>query len=370
MSADKVALICPLDWGIGHATRCVPLVGILEEQGWKVIIAASERPMAFFRSEYPGLETVAFPGIAVRYPSSGLLMVPAMAFHAPALLKSIRQEHKALDILVKQTGASLVISDNRYGCWHPDIFSVFMTHQLNIQVPKAMSWVSPVLRKITRNYVGRYDECWIPDNEADGGLSGDLSHHAPLPPRTYFIGPLTRLSGPMQRPPDLPCEPAEIFIMISGPEPQRSLLESMLLEQLRNSELTAIIAGGKPGSGSHEIISERIHLFPHLPSNLMKYYIEAAEYVICRSGYSTMMDLAALGKPAIIIPTPGQTEQEYLARRFAGMNVHHSVTQGAFILKEALSDFSNKKGIRIRNDHSLIRQRIQKISDQALRLRE
>lgn len=369
MTADSVALVCPLDWGIGHATRCIPVIENLQDCGWRVIVAAGGRPLEFYKHEYPGLELLEFPGHMVRYPGNGRFMAPQMALRVPAILSGIRKEHAFLADLVEKTGARLVISDNRYGCWHPQVFSVFMTHQLNIQTPRWLNWTSPVLRKVTRHYISRYNECWVPDTEDEGGISGSLSHAFALPPNTHFIGPLTRLSGPMRRPPDLPCEPAEIFVMLSGPEPQRSILESIILSQLEKVQMTAIIAGGKPGSGKHEISGERIHIFPHLETALMKYYIEAAEYVICRSGYSTLMDLAALGKPAIIIPTPGQTEQEYLARRMSRHKVHHSVFQHEFDLMKALADSSSHRGMKMQNDYRVLKQRLKRISTQAFALR-
>ena len=367
-TSNPIALVCPLDWGIGHAARCVPVAGALQDQGWKVIVAADGRPYEFFRNEYPELEMMRFPGPEVRYPR-GRGMVLAMASNIPRLLLGFRKEHEVLKKLVSETGAGLVISDNRYGCWHPDVKSVFMTHQLNIQLPSYMHCAAPVLRKINYSFIRNYDECWVPDVEDEGGLSGRLSHGLKLPVNCHFIGPLTRFSASVPEPADLPCLAAEIFIMLSGPEPQRRILESLIIGQLKETSHTAIIAGGRTESKESSVIEGRIHLYSHLPSSLMKHYIENARYVICRSGYSTLMDLAALGKPAILIPTPGQTEQEYLAKRFFKMNIHYSVPQKQFQLREALMNSAGYKGILLQNDLKVLNQRLERFSNQAATFR-
>ncbi|MEI7492018.1 MAG: glycosyltransferase [Bacteroidota bacterium] len=368
MTADCIALVCPLDWGLGHATRCVPVIRELQQQGFKVIVAADSRPYDFYRNEYPELELRRFQGTGIRYPA-GSGMAFAMAAAIPRLLLGIRKEHLFLQELVRETGACLVISDNRYGCWHEDVRSVFMTHQLNIQLPAFIRGLANVVRKINYSFINRYSECWVPDEEDEGGLSGRLSHCIKLPDNCHFIGLLTRFSNPLPAPRELPCKPAEIFVMISGPEPQRSIFETLITRQLRNSSHTAIIAGGRTEAANAELLDGRIHVFPHLTSPQIKYYIENAGHVICRSGYSTLMDLAALGKSAILVPTPGQTEQEYLAKRMSAMNVHYAMAQGSFCLEEALLNCKGNKPIVIRYDMSVLKQRVARLFAQAASFR-
>ncbi|MCX6283752.1 MAG: glycosyltransferase [Bacteroidetes bacterium] len=368
MTADRIALVCPLDWGLGHATRCVPLIRVLQDQGFKVIVAADGRPYDFFRTEYPGIKLVRFPGTGIRYPA-GSGMIFTMAAFIPRLLLGFRKEHQFLKKLVTETGASLVISDNRYGCWHPDVRSVFITHQLNIQLPAFIRGLANVLRKINYSFINKYSECWVPDEEDEGGLSGRLSHCIKLPDNCHFIGLLTRFADPLPVPEELPCKPAGIFVIISGPEPQRSIFEAMIIRQLKNSSHTAIIAGGRTESSNVELFNDRIHVFPHLSSSLIKYYIENSGYVICRSGYSTLMDLAALGKSAILVPTPGQTEQEYLAKRLSKMNIHYAMTQASFSLDEAILNSKGNKAMVIRNDMSVMKQRAARLFAQAASFR-
>jgi len=364
MTADKIALVCPLDWGIGHATRCVPVILALRDQGWKVVVAADGRPYEFYRNEYPQFELLRFPGPRVTYPSAGAMMVPAMAAMIPKLLLGIRREQRQLQKLVKDTHACLVISDNRYGCRNKRIYSVFITHQLNIRVPAAMGWAAPLLRKISSFFITQYDECWIPDTEDEGGLSGRLSHCHKLPGNAHFIGPLTRFGHEDSMPANMAVPEAEIFVMLSGPEPQRSTLEKLLISQIGETSYTAVIAGGRTEAGDSGVTDGRIHIFPHMSSPLMKHYIRNSKYIICRSGYSTLMDLAVFGRPAILVPTPGQTEQEYLANRLSRMNVHYSVPQSKFRLKEALEEIEGHTGIVMRNDLTVLSQRIKRIGTQ------
>ena len=365
-SSKPIALVCPLDWGLGHATRCIPVIRALEDEGWKVIVAADGRPWEFFHSEYPEMDLVRFPGTRVSYPS-GSGMVLAMAATIPKMLNGFRLEHKFLKKLVKETGASLVISDNRYGCWHTGVKSVFITHQLNIQVPDDLQWLARPLLKINMLFINKYDECWIPDMEDEDGLSGRLSHFAGLPVHCHFIGPLTRFSSLEPEPSELPCPPAEIVALISGPEPQRSILESLVITELIKTSHSAIIAGGRTESTDREIIGGRIHIFPHLQTSLMQYYINHASAVICRSGFSTLMDLAALGKPAVLIPTPGQTEQEYLALSLSERKIHYLVSQKNFTLAEALEKGKEFKGIMLLNDYTILKQRLKRLHDQAVK---
>ena len=311
--------------------------------------------------ELPGLSLQRFPGSRIDYPEdSG--MVLKMAVQLPKLLRGIRQEHIFLKNLVRETGAGLVISDNRYGCWHPGVKSVFLTHQLDIQVPGYLKWSSPLLRKAIYSFISKYDECWIPDAETECGLAGCLSHPPVIPLNCYYIGTLSRFSMVADHTGPLPCNAPDIFVLLSGPEPQRSILESLIINQLKGTAYTAIIAGGRPGSREHEVIEGRITIFPHLDSSLIKFYLENAEYIVCRSGYSTLMDLASLGRSAILIPTPGQTEQEYLAGNLSAKKIHYSAAQKEFRLEDAIKESSGYKGILLRNDLKKLKERIRKLS--------
>ncbi len=350
-------LVCPMDWGIGHASRCVPLIQKLGELGFEVIIAASGRPLEFIRKEYPGTQVIDFPGTPVTYPKNGWIALK-MLRALPRLLFGIWREHYALKTIARQTGASLIISDNRYGCWHATIPSVFMTHQLDIQVPAGFLFLKGILKRINYWFIRHYKECWIPDFEAHRGLAGALSHPPKLPGNAFFIGIISRFSIGKQRLHDYQSPGFDLLVMLSGPEPQRSILEEKILMQLVNINMQVAMVRGIPESDEAYVLDDRIHVFSHLETAKMQELINQSALVICRSGYSSIMDLVTLGKRAIFIPTPGQTEQEYLARYLMDKKIYFSTTQKDFDLLYALEMSKNFPGMVIRNDYADLKSRI------------
>ena len=357
MGNRPVALVCPLDWGIGHATRCVPVIKALIDNGFEPVIAASGKPLQFMKGEFPGIRTVDFPGVTVVYPDRGGMVLPMLRL-APKFFAGILREHRILKRLVSETGASLVVSDNRYGCWHKQVLSVFLTHQLDIALPPKWRWLRKLLRGLNNRFIRRYHECWIPDFELHRGLAGALSHPPTIPANAHYIGILSRFSEENARPGQTFDRPFDLLVMLSGPEPQRTILEEKILKQLAGLELRSAILRGLPGNGGERVIDGRIHIFPHLPTGRLRELILKSEIVLCRSGYSSIMDLVTLGKSAILIPTPGQTEQEYLARYLMDKKIYLSANQDGFELLFALELVKNFPGMTIRNDLKELETRI------------
>ncbi|MEI7500142.1 MAG: glycosyltransferase family protein [Bacteroidota bacterium] len=357
MSEIKKALICPLDWGIGHATRCIPVIEKLREQGFEVIFAASGRPLEFLKKEFPGVPVVMFPGIKIRYPRNGWI-AGKMLWLAPLILFDIWREHRVLKKIVRESGISLVISDNRYGCWNATIPSVFMTHQLEIQVPAGLRLIKGPLNFINRWLINKYSECWVPDFEPHRGLAGDLSHPARLPLNTHYIGILSRFSKRDELFTESNIQSFDLLVMLSGPEPQRTILEEKILMQLVNINMQVAMVRGIPESDETFILDGRIHVFSHLETAKMKTLIQASALVIARSGYSSIMDIVTLGKRAIFIPTPGQPEQEYLSHYLMDKKIYFSINQKDFDLLYAIEMSKNFPGLVIRNDYSDLISRI------------
>jgi len=353
----KRVLVCPLDWGIGHATRSVPLIRILCKLGFEVIVAADNRPLEFLRREFPDVRMFRFPGAKIRYPKTRFMWLKMLQL-TPWLIRGIWKEHILLQKIVVQTGADLVISDNRFGCWHPSVPSVFITHQLDIQVPAIFIFMKAVLNKFNHYFIGKYGECWIPDFELHKGLASALSHPLQLPCNAFYIGILSRFSV-SQNPRVLTPQPDfDLLVMLSGPEPQRTLLEEKIITQLRNIILRVVIVQGLPETDSTYMIGDRIQVFSHVESERMRNLILQSELVICRSGYSSIMDLATLGKRAIFIPTPGQTEQEYLAHNLMDRKIFFSMEQQNFDLLYAIEMSKNYPGMVLCNDYSALEERI------------
>ncbi len=357
MAHTRIALVCPLDWGIGHATRCVPVISKLEELGFEIIVAASGRPLEFIRNEYPAIQTIEFPGAHIHYPNNSRMVLKIFSL-LPRLLRSIWKEHQDLKRIAIQSGASLIISDNRYGCWHHTIPSVFITHQLNIQVPRTVKFLQGLLNKINYRFIGRYDACWIPDFEPHRGLAGALSHPHKLPLNACYIGSLSRFAGPIEPYADSLNHDFDIVIMLSGPEPQRTILEEKILRQLVSINLQVAMVRGMPESDEAYVLDNRIHVFAHLHTKRLRELIRRSALVICRSGYSSIMDVVTMGKSAIFIPTPGQPEQEYLARYLMEKKIYFSMGQHDFDLLYAVEMSKNYPGMVIRNDYKILEERI------------
>ena len=357
----KSVLVCPLDWGIGHATRCVPVIRHFLDQGFRVVIGSERRPLAFLRREFPDLEFVKFPGTHIIYPKRSL-MVLKMIIQGPKLLLGVRKEHKLLRKIIAEQEIDLVFSDNRYGLWSKEVPSIFMTHQLQINVPRYLGVFSRLVQRINYNLIRKYDECWVPDFESHKGLAGELSHPSCLPDHLHYIGPLSRFSGGIRQPGFREIPPFEILILLSGPEPQRTILEETLLGQLQHTDIKAVIVRGITERQEERKFSEHIRIYSHLESDILQEYIRNALVVICRSGYSSIMDIVAMGKKAIFIPTPGQTEQMYLARYLMAKKIYFSMPQKDFDLIYALEMSKNYPGMVLENDYNDLRVRIGEIT--------
>jgi len=297
--------------------------------GHRVSIAGYGRSLVLLQKEFPELESIEIKGFSPSYPRSGN-MVMHMLLLLPKFLRSIFQEHKNLKKQAALNHYDIILSDNRYGFWVKNIKSILITHQVMIKTPAWLKWVEYPLYLVSRIAISRFDECWIPDIKESPGLSGDLSHKYPLPAKAKFIGPLSRFNPGKTRKGQSGSE-KEITVIISGPEPQRSIFEKLVLKQLTALNQPATIVSGKPESGSDAVSAGKLKMVPHLPAEELQSLIENSSLVICRPGYSSVMDLSALGSKALFVPTPGQTEQVYLAR------LHHEAGTAMWCNQEALN---------------------------------
>lgn len=314
----KNILICPLNWGLGHATRCVPIIKKLSSEGHKVIIAADEGPLAFLQKEFPDHEFIKFPGFSPKYSRSNTQVFKMMAAF-PGALRDFRRDHKTVESIVRNYNIDMVISDNRFGCWSKQVHSVFITHQMHIQVPRIWKWTTPIINLFNHSYIKKYDEVWVPDIENEPSLSGKLSHPALKGTSTKYIGHLSRFQSDNQ---DVTEKTNKFLVILSGPEPQRTIFEEIVLKQARQTSDNILILRAKPNSNDLlRDVPENVSMFNHVDDEMFLQLVNSAEIIVCRGGYSSLMDLAALGRKAFLVPTPGQTEQEYLAR-------HLSKTEG------------------------------------------
>jgi hypothetical protein len=334
-------LVAPLDWGIGHATRIVPIISILHAKGAKVTIAAAGRPLALLQGLFPGAGFVEAPGFRVTYPAAGSMALK-MALSSPGILAGINREHHWLERFVSENGIDAVISDNRFGFWSSRVPSIYITHQVMVRMPGGLGFLEPLIFRAHALFIRKYSECWIPDFEGAENLSGDLSHRYPKPANGFFIGPLSRFNhGPIPEGDQKAIHGPDLLVLLSGPEPQRSIFERIILSEtgkLRN--LKSVVLSGRPGEGPAVEQKDGLTVYSHLPDQEIATLIRSAGHIICRPGYSTLMDLACLGRTATLVPTPGQTEQEYLAEYLSGKYSFRTCTQRSFSLEKVL-DFTS-----------------------------
>lgn len=357
MKKQKNILICPLDWGLGHATRCVPLINKFIERGENVIIGADNRPLSFLKDEFPTLQFIKFPGFEVRYPDKGS-MAFKMLCSLPQLIKSIKKERKFLEKIISDYKIDIVISDNRYGLHSKNATCVFITHQLNIQSPGMLKIFGYFLKFTNIHYIRKYSECWVPDVISSSKISGELTKGYTQFGKVFFIGMLSRFtkfvtSSQEQKTPN------DLLVILSGPEPQRTIFENIILKQLNViKDLKVLIVRGITESNEITNISENIRMVSHLPTQQMAQAISEAGIVLCRPGYSSIMDLVTLGKKAIFVPTPGQTEQEYLATYYLRKNIFYTAKQKRFNISKAIEKSSFYSGLKATNDSKVLDERI------------
>ena len=341
MKTPRRILISPLDWGLGHASRIIPLINRYLEQGDNVIIAGSGLSLSLLEKQFPTLESIEIPSFSMRY-SAGKSQVWAVAKAFPKLIYYSIREHSALKRIVKEENIDFIISDNRFGLYHKTVPSAYITHQLLIKLPKGWAWLEPFVAFVHRCIINRFTECWVPDFEdMSESLAGELSHPNKKPRNVKYIGTLSRFQLGVRSEelgisvqtsgepsllefsrvqPEITSGASNlrnlVIAILSGAEPQRSIFEKELLVSLQSKpHENIILVQGKVEAEQKVSKVGKVTVYIFMSSEELQEYILKADEIICRSGYSSIMDLYALGKlqNATLIPTPGQTEQEYLA---------------------------------------------------------
>lgn len=328
-------LVAPLDWGLGHATRCVPIIHALIAQGFEVLLAGEKATAALLQEEFPTLEILLLTGYNVQYSNSKFGFVWKMLAQIPSILKAIKKEQHWLQNIIELNKIDIVVSDNRYGLHSAKAKTIFITHQLQIQTGN--SFLNNIIQKINYKYINKFDACWVPDLVGENNLAAALSHPKLLPKNpVQYIGILSRLQKLIAE------KNIDVVIILSGPEPQRTLFENIILQQIKNSTLKIVLARGLPNEKEAlEIENINVKIVNHLPSGEISLLLQSAKTVIARSGYSTVMDMAALQQAAIFVPTPGQTEQEYLAKYLSDKNYCTAASQASFNLQAEVEKIIN-----------------------------
>jgi hypothetical protein len=305
-------LICPLEWGLGHSARMIPLAAGLLEQKHHVYAGGSKECLQFLRSELPLIKCIDFPGFSPRY-SKYLPQYLVLIFQLPSLLFCSVREHFRLKKIIEKYKIDIVISDNRFGLWNRKVKTVYVTHQIRIPFPKIFRFLEFAGILLHRAIIRKYTYCFIPDLPGRPNISGRLSHEVRLPGNSIYIGILSRFTAISSHPDESPVSGSHNTVILSGPEPQRSLLSEKLAAIFKDKTPDTVFLGGRPGLVAEMEKSGNIIYINHLKGTALKEVLIQSNQIISRSGYSTLMELVSLKKSALIIPTPGQTEQEYLA---------------------------------------------------------
>lgn len=362
MFTGKRILVAPLDWGLGHSTRCIPIIQALLRRGAVPVIGADGGPLALLRSEFPELEHVRIPGVNIRY-SKSRSQLWSMARQFPQMVRSVRAETALFDRIRRELRLDAVISDQRFGLRSPDLPSVIITHQVFPFTPIAQG----ALRKLNLRHLARFGRCWIMDEPEAPGLAGELSHGKALPANARYIGTVSRMQGTGSTPTSEEAEtsrikePYRIVAVISGPEPHRTLLDEILTEQLQHLEGRHLLVRGLPGS-NEEGTRGNLLCKPHLSGPALAEAMANAELVISRSGYTTLMDLVALGRTALVIPTPGQEEQEYLGRLHASTGRFMVQAQTEVDIRSALNRVGDLRASAATQGHPLLERALNELA--------
>ncbi len=321
-------LVAPLDWGLGHTTRCVPVIQHLQSLGHTAVFAGNDWQRQYIVKTFPGIETIHLEGYNVEYSKKGGGFMAKLFAQLPGLLKTIRYEHQWVQQQAELLQINGIISDNRYGLYHPTIPSVIMTHQVLAQSGMG-PFADNLLKRIHYKQLERFKDCWVVDVPGTPNLAGKLAHPDVMPANAQYIGLLSQVE-PMS------VSEQHLLILFSGPEPQRTLLADMLWQQVQQYKGKVVFVEGSDKVTDKGTIPAHITYHKRITKEVLQPLIAAANMVVCRSGYSTLMDLVVLNKKAILVPTPGQTEQEFLGRHLHKEGVFYHAPQKGLDLLTAL----------------------------------
>lgn len=335
LKTKKTILVAPLFWGLGHATRCIPIIRALLKNNYNVLLGSDGAALDLLKKEFPELPSIELPGYDITYPKNGELFKIKLFLKLPHIKKTMEAEQKAIKKLVKEGAIQGIISDNRMGVRSKKVPSVFITHQVNVLSGNTSYFSSKMHQKIIK----KFDACWVPDLENEPNLSGKLGHPKNTDFPLTYIGPLSRMKAKK-----FPLK-YDYLALLSGPEPQRTLLEMKLMEELSACDKQVLIVRGVVEEEVKTYRKDNLTIINFLTTNDLEQAINESNLVISRSGYTTIMDLAALEKKAFFIPTPGQFEQKYLAKQLKKQGIAPCCKQEEFSL-ERIEEVENYSGLK------------------------
>lgn len=319
-NTPKNILVAPLNWGLGHATRCIPIIRALQENNYIPIIASDGIALDLLRKEFPYLKTLELPSYQIEYAKKGKNFKWKLLKSLPKMIDAILTEKKMVEKWIKKHDIDGIISDNRLGVYSKKVPAVFITHQVNVMTGNT-TWMTS---KIHQSIIEKFKICWIPDFEGKPNLAGDLSHIKSKKFNLKYIGPLSRMHKKE-------CEiKYELMVILSGPEPQRTFLEERLKTEMEHYPNNVVFIRGIVEKEQKKEQIKNVTFYNFMNSRQLEQIFNESALVLCRSGYTTIMDLAKLEKKAFFIPTPGQYEQIYLAQKLEKEGIAPLALQDSF----------------------------------------
>lgn len=322
-----------LNWGLGHATRSKVIISELLARNYEVLLVSDGECLEWLRNEFPALDYLDFPAYNIRYSATNHQWLK-LALQLPKINKAAQRERKLLNEIVSDFKPHGIISDNRLGFHHPKVPSVYISHQLKL----SFGWASALASRAHAAFINNFDQLWVPDTQ-EQLISGRLSDPSSISIDTKFIGPLSHFHYSSSV-----VEGDYILAVLSGPEPQRTLLEEKILQQWKPSMNRLLLVRGSNETNIPRAPHDNVMIFPRLETSRLQNLISGAEMVISRSGYSSLMDYFKLDKNALLIPTPGQGEQEYLAENLMRQQKFYSVAQSKLRIDKDLAKASTYFG--------------------------
>lgn len=338
LKLKKRILVAPLNWGLGHAARCIPIINELIAHNFEPIIASDGSALLLLKKEFPQLITIKLPSYQITYAKKNIFFKTKLLLNGFKIIRAINQERKLIQRIIESHHIDGIISDNRMGVYHHSTPSVYITHQLNV----LSGFTTAFSSKLHQYFIKKFDECWVPDIKGKLNLSGKLGHLKSSKLKLKYLGVLSRFEKV-----ETPII-YDLLVILSGPEPQRSILEEKLLFEIEPFKGKVLFVKGKIETKSTTIIKNHITITNFMKSEALQLAINQSELVLCRSGYTSIMDLTKLEKSVFFIPTSGQFEQIYLAKRFEKLKLAPSCKQSDFNLKQ-LDRVSNYNKLKCLN---------------------
>lgn len=293
-------LVSPLNWGLGHVSRTIPIIEALLQNENEVIICCTNAQRELYFSFFPDSIYEDFPGYPFQFKGKGNWSWDILR-HLNKLKHFLNEEQKLVQQLVHKHQATILLSDQRYGFKNKDTKNIIISHQPRLPISVwnvfAHVWNTRLLFD--------FDELWIPDDQ-NHTFAGKLSHSNHK--NTHYLGPVSRFNDFTK----YEEFQLEYLAIISGPEPYASQFYKEVVAFLRRKKVPSAI-----------VIPSSVMIEDKLPSFIKKHIqpdkrtlellLQKSNIIISRCGYSTLMDLHFTGHHALLVPTPGQMEQSYLA---------------------------------------------------------